>query len=89
MTYATTTFIEEMREKINLSLFKMASFFDITVLDADDIELNNETVNWLSWIKPIFERSSSMYEQMKFDLEEQLQMRIDALSAQVEEMFTR
>lgn len=81
--------MEDMREKINTTLFKMVSFIDITRLSVDDIELNKETVNWISKIKPIFEQSSSMYEQKKFELEEQLQNKIVNLNNQIDSTFSK
>ncbi|XP_015126095.2 dynein heavy chain 12, axonemal [Diachasma alloeum] len=89
MLYATTILLNELREKINLSLYMMATLLEMTSLDQDHIELNNDTVNWMNRIKPVFEQNSSIFEQKKFELEERLQGRIAALNSQVEAMFPR
>lgn len=89
MLEAASITMEEMNDRITISLNMMASLIEMTSLSADHAELNNTTVNWLKRIRPIFEQSSSMYEQMKFDLEENLQSKVMILSTQVEEMFPR
>ncbi|XP_046823509.1 dynein axonemal heavy chain 7-like [Vespa crabro] len=89
MIEAASTTMEEMNDRITISLNMMASLIEMTNLSADHAELNNTTVNWLKRIRPIFEQSSSMYEQMKFDLEENLQSKVMTLNTQVEEIFPR
>ncbi|CAG5101569.1 Similar to DNAH7: Dynein heavy chain 7, partial [Cotesia congregata] len=88
MLTLTTTFMEEMEEKINFAVSKMLSVIEMTTLDYDDIELNRETVNWLVKIKPIFEEGNLRYEQMKFKLEENLQSRKNNLITSIEDLFT-
>lgn len=65
----------------------LGSLIEMANLSKSHVELNNTTVQWLKRIKPVFARSSSMYEQMKFDLEEKLQAEVVVLSADVENMF--
>lgn len=81
--------MEIFREKIELSLYMMSCLLEMTTLDKDHIELNNTTVNWLNRIKPILEQNSSLFEQIKFDLEEHLQNNGANLDAQIENMFPR
>ncbi|XP_014471742.1 PREDICTED: dynein heavy chain 12, axonemal [Dinoponera quadriceps] len=89
MLMATSTLMREMQEKITLSLRMVGSLIEMTSLSKSHIELNNTTVQWLKRIKPVFDRSSSMYEQMKFELEEKLQEEVVVLNANVENMFPR
>lgn len=89
MLHATTTLIAQLSEKVSLSLFMMASLLEMISLDKDHIELNNTTVNWLQRIKLIFEENSSLFEQKKFELEEYLQSKINALNTEIDEMFPK
>nr|XP_050853938.1 dynein axonemal heavy chain 12-like isoform X4 [Vespula vulgaris] len=89
MIKAASVTMEEMNDRITISLNMMASLIEMTSLSSDHAELNNTTVNWLKRIRPIFEQSSSMYEQTKFDLEENLQSKVITLNVEVEEMFPR
>lgn len=89
MLTATSTLMQEMQEKITLSLRMMCSLIEMTSLSKSHVELNNTTVQWLKRIKPVFDRSGSMYEQMKFELEEKLQEDVVVLNENVENMFPR
>lgn len=89
MLMATSKLMQEMQEKITLSLRMLGSLIEMTSLSKSHVELNNTTVQWLKRIRPIFDRSSSMYEQMKFELEEKLQREVVVLNANVENMFPR
>ncbi|KAK2581073.1 hypothetical protein KPH14_006115 [Odynerus spinipes] len=89
MLVAASETMEEMEDRITTSLNMMASLIGMTTLSIDHVELNNTTVHWLKRIRPIFEQSSSMYEQMKFELEEKLQSKVLSLNKQVEDMFPR
>lgn len=89
MLTATSTLLTELQDKIAHSLRMMGSLIEMTTLSKYHIELNNTTVQWLKRIRPVFERSSVMYEQMKFDLEEKLQEEVAILNARVEDMFPR
>lgn len=89
MVFATTKLMESLREKIELSLYMLTTLLELTFINKDHVELNNDTVNWLTRIKPILRQNGTMYEQMKFELEEQLQARATALQARIEEMFPR
>jgi len=89
MLEATSTLMVEMQEKITLSLRMMSSLIEMTTLSKHHIQLNNTTVHWLKRIRPIFERSAAMYEQMKFELEEKLQEEVVILDTRVQDMFPR
>lgn len=89
MLIAASTMMAELKDKIALSLRMMGSLIEMTTLSRHHVELNNTTVQWLKRIRPVFERSSAMYEQMKFDLEEKLQREVVVLNADVEDMFPR
>ncbi|XP_072757051.1 dynein axonemal heavy chain 12-like [Anoplolepis gracilipes] len=89
MLKATSTLMIELQSKIALSLSMMSSLIEMTTLSRHHIELNSTTVQWLKRIRPIFERNSAMYEQMKFDLEEKLQEETVILNARVEDVFPR
>lgn len=86
---ATSTLMTELQDKIALSLRMMCSLIEMTTLSKHHIELNNTTIHWLKRIRPVFERSSAMYEQMKFELEERLQNEVMILNASVEDMFPK
>ncbi|KOC62554.1 Dynein heavy chain 7, axonemal [Habropoda laboriosa] len=86
---AASTLMRSLEEKITLSLRMMASLIGMTSLTKDHIELNNTTIHWLKRIRPIFEQSSAMYEQIKFELEEKLRRKIEDLNDDVENMFPR
>lgn len=89
MLTAMSTLMREMQEKITLSLRMVGLLIEMISLSKSHIELNNTTVQWLKRIKPVFDRSASMYEQMKFELEEKLQEEVVILNAMVENMFPR
>lgn len=89
MLMAASTLMRSLEGQITLSLRMMASLIGMTTLTKDHIELNNTTIHWLKRIRPIFEQNSAVYEQTKFELEEKLQRRIEALNADVENMFPR
>lgn len=89
MIHAATTLMEELKEKIVISLHMLAALIEMTTLAKDHIELNNVTINWLKRVKLIFEQNSSIFEQMKFDTEERLQRQISLLNADVDLMFPR
>jgi len=86
---AKSTLMKELQDKIILSVRMMSSLMEMTILGRHHIELNNTTIQWLRRIRPILERSSALYEQMKFDWEEKLQEEVVILNANVEEMFPR
>ncbi|XP_076756861.1 dynein heavy chain at 62B [Xylocopa sonorina] len=89
MLMAASTLMRSLEEKITLSLRMMASLIGMTTLTKDHIELNNTTIHWLKRIRPIFEQNSAAYEQIKFELEEELVKKIEALNMDVENMFPR
>lgn len=89
MLMAASTLMRSLEEKITLSLRMMASLIGMTTLTKDHIELNNVTIHWLKRIRPIFEQNSAQYEQIKFELEEKLQKKIENLNTDVEDMFPR
>jgi len=89
MLTATSTMMIDLQDKIILSVRMMSSLFGMTTLGKHHIELNNTTIQWLRRIKPIIERSSALYERMKFELEEKLQEEVVILNTYVEEMFPR
>lgn len=89
MIEATSTLMIEIQDKIGFSLHMMRLLIEMTTLSKHHIELNNITVQWLKRIRPIFERSGAMYEQMKFELEENLQEEVVILNTSVEHMFPR
>ncbi|XP_017762251.1 PREDICTED: dynein heavy chain 12, axonemal-like [Eufriesea mexicana] len=89
MLMAASTLMRSLEEKITLSLRMMASLIGMTTLTKDHIELNNITIHWLKRIRPIFEQNSAVYEQIKFELEEKLQRKIENLNTDVENMFPR
>ena len=89
MIHASTVMMDNLRKKIETSIYTLSSLLEVTTLDKDHIELNNKTINWLKRIQPILEQNSSLFEQMKFDLEENLQARVLSLEAQMDNMFPR
>ncbi|XP_043264608.1 dynein axonemal heavy chain 7 [Colletes gigas] len=89
MLWAASTLMRSLEEKITLSLRMMASLIEMTALTKDHIELNNTTIHWLKRIRPIFDQSSALYEQIKFELEDKLQSRIEVVNKEIENMFPR
>lgn len=89
MLIVTSTLMMELQNKIFLSVRMMSLLIEMTTLSRHHIELNNTTIQWLRRIRPVLERSSALYEQMKFELEEKLQEKVATLNAYVEEMFPR
>lgn len=89
MLTATSTLTMELKDKIILSVRMMNSLIEMTTLDRHHIELYNTTTQWLRRIRPVLERSSMLYEQMKFELEEKLQEEVVILNTCVEKMFPR
>ncbi|XP_034943575.1 dynein heavy chain 12, axonemal [Chelonus insularis] len=89
MIYINTTFMEEVINKIKSSISNMISLMEMTNFDPSDYKLNTKTVSWLSNIKEILKQSNTLYEQTKFDLEEQLRGKINDLNFEISEIFSR
>ncbi|XP_076648749.1 dynein heavy chain at 62B [Halictus rubicundus] len=89
MLTAASTTMRSLEEKITQSLRMMAALIEMTTLSKDHIELNNTTIHWLKRIRPVFEQNSAVYEQIKFELEEKLQNKVELLNKEVEDTFPR
>lgn len=85
MTWANTVLMQTLRERITHSLEILSRLIEITTITPEHFQLNSETINWLTLIKPILEYNSTIYEQYKFDYEERLQKAIDHLNMNLKE----
>ncbi|XP_048509709.1 dynein axonemal heavy chain 7-like [Athalia rosae] len=89
MAYASTTLIKELEERIRRSIEMLDSLIRIATLSESHLELNRQTINWLTKIGPVFERSAILCEATKCELEDELQRRTNVLNVDVDEFFPK
>lgn len=89
MLGASSSIVEALEDRIGLQLSKAALLIDLTEVPYQYVQLMSATVNWITDIKPVFEQNSSQYEQHKFEFEERLQKRQEALTTDIEELGPR
>ncbi|CAG5048847.1 unnamed protein product [Parnassius apollo] len=84
--HAKTVLVESLKERIMRQISIISHLLEMTLLTDEHVALNTRTVNWLTDIKPIFERNAAAYETFKADMEENLLAKIAFLNKQVLEM---
>ncbi|XP_034942678.1 dynein heavy chain 7, axonemal-like, partial [Chelonus insularis] len=84
MALASTITIEKLENKIRESIEMLSALMQITPITEEHIELNKNTINWLTLIQDIFNQSNSLCEGMKSELEDELQKKINLLNTQVD-----
>ncbi|XP_970084.2 dynein axonemal heavy chain 12 [Tribolium castaneum] len=73
MIWVKTVQLKELRDRIQMMLHNLVKLIDFGEITRDHMDLNSDTVNWLTLIEPVLEHNSTMYEQFKFEAEEKLQ----------------
>ena len=66
MSWATSTFMENIMEEIYNLVKQFSNLIDVTSFTESHISLNTETVLWLHNIKPIFQKNSVVCVRLKF-----------------------
>ncbi|XP_022919154.2 dynein axonemal heavy chain 7 [Onthophagus taurus] len=83
MTWANTELMLALTERIQLSLHVITKLMDVTTITEEHIQLNADTVLWLTKIKPFLEHNSAMYETVKFEFEERLQRAVIKINEEI------
>ncbi|KAJ9581293.1 hypothetical protein L9F63_023527, partial [Diploptera punctata] len=89
MMWATSTFMEHMKDEIYRLIKEFTHLVDMTVFTEEHVTLNTDTVLWLHNIKPVFRQNSELYEQYKLKFEEELTKTTDVLMKKIEDLFPR
>ncbi|XP_013163033.1 PREDICTED: dynein heavy chain 12, axonemal [Papilio xuthus] len=84
--YAKTVLVEALKERIMKQINIISNLLEMTSLTKEHVDSNTRTVNWLTAIKPIFDRNAAAYETFKADMEENLQKKIAFLNKEVIEI---
>ncbi|XP_049547176.1 dynein axonemal heavy chain 12 [Anopheles darlingi] len=87
MTRVKSDIIEELRDKIQITMRINAYLVELKELKADQMQLQVESVNWYFRIQSVFEVNSTNFEQYKFSFEEKLQEVTKQLNEKMEEMI--
>ncbi|XP_026667107.1 dynein heavy chain 12, axonemal-like [Ceratina calcarata] len=84
ISYASRELIGELEGRIQDSINMLAVLLEICILPENHIQLNKQTVNWLSEIEPVFRQNNALCEAMKNEIEDEMQKRISNLNLQVD-----
>ncbi|XP_038211341.1 dynein heavy chain 12, axonemal [Zerene cesonia] len=85
--HAKTVLVEALKERILRQIEIISNLLEMTSLSPDHVASNTKTVNWLTDIKPIFEKNAAAYETFKGEMEDNLQSKIAFLNKEVLEMI--
>ncbi|OWR51669.1 putative dynein beta chain ciliary [Danaus plexippus plexippus] len=84
--HAKTVLVEVLKERILRQINIISNLLEMTSLSPEHVASNTRTVNWLTDIKPIFERNATAYETFKAEMEENLLTKIAYLNKEVSEI---
>lgn len=85
ISHASTVLMEELESRVRKSIDMLCSLIVITSeMSQRHIDLNATTINWLARIAPVFNRSNTLCEAMKSELEDELQRKISKLKIDIE-----
>ncbi|XP_059054918.1 dynein axonemal heavy chain 12 [Achroia grisella] len=84
--YAKTVLVEALKERILSQINIISNLLEMTSLSSEHVASNTRTVNWLTDIKPIFEKNAAAYETFKAEMEENLLAKITYLNKEVLEI---
>ncbi|XP_058067045.1 dynein axonemal heavy chain 12 [Anopheles bellator] len=87
MTRVKSEIIDELQEKIQITMKINAYLVELMELPAEQMDLQVESVNWYFRIQSVFEVNSTNFEQYKFSFEEKLQEVTKQLNEKMEEMI--
>lgn len=87
VSYASKVLVKELETKIQKSVHMLCSLVQIASLSNEHIELNKTTINWLELINPVFSQHNIFCEAKKGELEDELQRKINVLSAEIDAIF--
>ncbi|CAB3257079.1 unnamed protein product [Arctia plantaginis] len=83
MLHAKTVLVEGLKARILVQLNIITNLLQMTSLTKEHLASNTRTVNWLTDIKPIFEKNASAYETFKGEMEDHLQAQVARLNNEV------
>ncbi|XP_060531522.1 dynein axonemal heavy chain 12 [Cylas formicarius] len=86
MIWAKTVLLPQSRDKIQNMLNNLTKLIEFGDLSKDHVDLNSETVGWLHRIESILEANSIMYEQLKFEHEEEVQAAVNHVNNSIEKL---
>ncbi|CAG9566775.1 unnamed protein product [Danaus chrysippus] len=84
--HAKTVLVEALKERILRQINIISNLLEMTSLSPEHVASNTRTVNWITDIKPIFERNATAYETFKAEMEENLLAKIAYLNKEVAEI---
>ncbi|KAF5272087.1 hypothetical protein FQA39_LY01170 [Lamprigera yunnana] len=84
MARATTEQMNELLEKIYLSVSVLINLVEMTSLTKDHMRLNSKTIAWGENIKSILEENTTIVESCKTEFDDRLQHSITELNVEVE-----
>ncbi|KAK4876149.1 hypothetical protein RN001_012571 [Aquatica leii] len=87
MAWAASEHLEELKERLELSISVIINLIEMTTLTKDHIELNSKTIQWMDDIKPIFEQNAAIFEERKSEFEERLQKAVTKLNNDIDDFL--
>ncbi|VVD03486.1 unnamed protein product [Leptidea sinapis] len=87
MLHAKSVLVEALKERILRQLNIISNLLEMTSLTPEHVASNTRTVNWLTDIKPIFEKNATAFESFKAEMEDNLQAKIAYLNKETLEMI--
>ncbi|XP_041984652.1 dynein axonemal heavy chain 12 [Aricia agestis] len=84
--HAKTVLVESLKERILRQISIVSNLIELTSLSPEHVALNTRTVNWITDIKPIFNKNAAAYETFKAEMEEYLLAQIARLNNEVKEI---
>ncbi|KAM3963287.1 dynein heavy chain at 62B [Aphomia sociella] len=84
--HAKTVLVDVLKDRILAQINIISNLLEMTSLTPEHVASNTRTVNWLTDIKPIFEKNAAAYETFKAEMEENLLSKIAYLNKEVLEM---
>lgn len=84
--HAKSVIVEALKLRIMSQINIISNLLEMTVLTPDHVASNTRTVNWITDIKPIFEKNASAFETFKGEMEENLQAKIAYLNKECVQM---
>ncbi|KAK5645095.1 hypothetical protein RI129_006395 [Pyrocoelia pectoralis] len=87
MLWAATDHLNDLTERLQLSMSVICNLAEMTTLTREHIELNSKTMKWIHDIKPIIEKNAFIFESAKSEFDERLQKAVVTLNGSIEAFF--
>ncbi|XP_046961667.1 dynein axonemal heavy chain 12 [Vanessa cardui] len=84
--HAKSVLVEQLKERILRQINIISNLLEMTSLSPEHVASNTRTVNWITDIKPIFEKNAASYETFKAEMEDNLLSKIAYLNKEVLEI---